>query len=193
MLRSTRIAATVAFALLCQTAAAAPRDELHAAFANFLAAKSFRATVTDLEKGEQAATMEFHAPDRYRIPSLKGPSQLIVGDSLYVEMQGKLTRLPIPGVGERVAQYRNEDFLRETESDRKVEAPRDERVDGQAAKVHRYTITRPFKADAKTSISMKSGLPLRTGSNGSVMGIESTTRMSHSGDDDPTIAIAEAD
>jgi hypothetical protein len=193
MTRPIRIAATVALALFCQLAAAAPKDELHAAFTKFLAAKSFRATVTDLKKGEQVSTMEFRAPDRYRIQSSKGPSQLIIGDSMYMEMQGKLTRLPVPGVGKLVAQYRNEDFLRETESDMNVEALPDESVGGEAAKVYRYTISKPFKADAKTWVSLKSGLPLQTESSGSAMGIKSTTRVSYSGYDDPTIAIAEPD
>ncbi|MEP7044063.1 MAG: hypothetical protein ABI843_13450 [Dokdonella sp.] len=190
MTRSIKIAATVALALFCQLATATPKDELHAAFTKFLAARSFRATVTDLKKGEQVSTMEFLAPDRYRIQSSKGPSQLIIGDSMYMEMQGKLTRLPVPGVGKLVALYRNEDFLRETEGDMSVQALPDEPVDGEAAKVYRYTVSKPIKADATTWISVKSGLPLQTESSGSFMGTKSTTRVRYSGYDDPAIAIA---
>ena len=193
MLKSTKTLAAVALMLFCPFAFATPKDELHGAFAKFLKAHSFRATVTDLKKGEQISTLEFVAPDRYRIRSAKGPSQLIVGDSMYMDMQGKLTRVPVPGVGKLVAQYRNEDFLREIEGDMSVDALPDENVDGEAAKVYHYVVSKPAKADAKTWISVKSGLPLQTESSGSFMGMHSTTRIRYSGYDDPTIAIPEPD
>ncbi|HEY0230710.1 MAG TPA: hypothetical protein VGC55_05625 [Dokdonella sp.] len=190
MSKSTKTLAAAALALFCPIAFAAPKDELHAAFTKFLQAHSFRASVTDLRKGEQISSMEFAAPDRYRIQSAKGPSQLIVGDSMYMDMQGTLTRVPVPGVGKLVAQYRNEDFLRETESDMSVEALPDETVDGEATKVYHYVVSKPAKADAKTWISVKSGLPLQTESSGSFMGMHSTTRVRYSGYDDPAIVIA---
>ena len=40
--------ACLALALCCGLAHAAPKDELHDAFVKFLQAKSFRATITDL-------------------------------------------------------------------------------------------------------------------------------------------------
>src|SRR5690606_18339451 len=45
--------------LSCGVAHAAPKDDLHDAFAKFLKVKSFRATITDLKKGEQVSSMEF--------------------------------------------------------------------------------------------------------------------------------------
>jgi hypothetical protein len=181
--------AGLSLVLLCNAATAAPKDELHDAFAKFLQAHSFRASVTDLKKGEQISTMEFVAPDRYRIKSSKGPQQYIIGDAMYMDMDGKLTRLPVPGVGKIVAQYRNEDFLRETEGGMSVQALPDEVVDGEPAKVYHYTVTKPVTADAKTWISQKSGMPLQTESSGSFMGIKSNTRVRYSNFDDPAIRI----
>jgi len=181
--------AAVALGLACSAAGAAPKDDLHAAFAKFLQAKSFRASVTDVKNGGVVSTMEFVAPDRYRIKPAKGPQSLVVGDTMYLDMNGKLTPMPVPGIGEKVAQYRNKDFLAEVESGMTVQALGDETVDGEAAKVYAYTVTKPLKSDAKTWISQKSGLPIQIESTGSFMGHTATTRVRYSGFDDPSIRI----
>jgi hypothetical protein len=181
--------AALALGLACSAADAAPKDDLHAAFAKFLQAKSFRATVTDVKSGEALSSMEYVAPDRYRVKPAKGPASLIVGDTMYIDMDGKPTPMPVPGVGKMVAQYRNADFLAEIERGMAVEALGDDRVDGEAAKVYAYTVTRPIKADAKAWISQKSGLPIQIESTGSFMGHTSTTRVRYSDFDDPSIRI----
>lgn len=184
-----RASTLLALALLSGTAAAAPKDELHDAFAKFFKLHSFRASVTDLKKNEPVSTMEFVAPDRYRMQTKDGHVQYIIGDALYMEMDGKLTRLPVPGVGKMTAQFRNEGFLKEVEGDMAVQALPDESVDGQPTKVYAYTITKPIKADAKTFISTRNGMPLQTESSGSFMGMKSTTRVRYSDFDDPAIRI----
>ncbi|HEU4663962.1 MAG TPA: hypothetical protein VFS55_08025 [Dokdonella sp.] len=184
-----RMLAGLTLGLACAAASAAPKDDLHAAFAKFLQAKSFRATVTDAKNGETVSSMEYVAPDRYRIQPAKGPQSLVVGDTMYMDMNGKLTPMPIPGVSRMVAQYRNQDFLAEVERGMQVEALGDDSVDGEAAKVYAYTVTQPMKADAKTWISQKSGLPIQIESTGTFMGHTSTTRVRYSGFDDPSIRI----
>jgi len=104
-------------------------------------------------------------------------------------MNGKLTPMPVPGIGEKVAQYRNKDFLAEVESGMTVQALRDDTVDGEAAKVYAYTVTKPVTSDAKTWISQKSGMPIQIESTGTFMGHTSTTRVRYSGFDDPSIRI----
>lgn len=181
--------AGVSLALFCGAATAAPKDELHESFAKFLKAHSFRATVTDLKNGEQMSTMEFVAPDRYRMKSAKGPQQYIIGDAMYMDMDGKLTRVPVPGVGKLAARYRNEDFLKEVEGGMSVQALPDETVDGEPAKVYAYTVTQPMKSNAKTWISQKTGMPIQIESTGSYMGHTATTRVHYSNFDDPSIKI----
>lgn len=182
-----KAAAGLAFALCCSFATAAPKDDLHAAFAKFLAAKSFRATVTDVKSGKAVSAMTFVAPDRYRVEA-GGSTTLIVGDTMYMDVGGKLQAMPVP-VGRIVAQYRNPDFLREVESGMQVAAAGDDSVDGEPARVYAYTLTKPLKADARTWVSAKSGLPLQTESTGTFMGHTSTTRVRYSGFDDPSIRI----
>lgn len=175
-------------ALACPLALAAPKDELHEAFAKFLQAKSFRATTTDAKQGKPISTMEFVAPDRYRVDS-DGRKNLIVGDSMYMDVGGQLTKIPVPGVGRMIAQYRDPQFLAEIEDGLVVQALGEETVDGEPAKVYAYRVTRPVKADAKTWVSRKNGLPIQTESTGSFLGHASTTRVRYSAFDDPSIRI----
>lgn len=184
----TKTLAALALALGCSLAAAAPKDELHAAFARFLAARSFHATTTDAKKGELVSKMEFMAPDRYRVDA-GGRVSLIVGDTMYMDIGGAMQPVPVPGVGRMVAQYRNPEFLREMEAGMEVTALGDDSVDGEPAKVYAYTLTRPMKSDAKTWVSLKTGLPIQIESTGTFMGHTSTTRVRYSGFDDPSIRI----
>ena len=185
----TRILAGLALALTCSLATASPKDELHAAFGKFLKVHSFRAEATDVKKGERVSSVEFVAPDRYRMTPANGTASLIIGDTMYMDMDGKLTPIPVPGVSKMVAQYRNEDFLREIEGGMNVEALPDGSVDGEAAKVYAYTLTKPMKSDAKCWVSQKTGMPMQIESTGSFMGHSSTTRVRYSGFDDPSIRI----
>jgi hypothetical protein len=43
--------------------------------------------------------MDFVAPDRSRLKTSGGQQSLIIGDAMYVDMNGKLTCMPVPGVG----------------------------------------------------------------------------------------------
>jgi hypothetical protein len=185
----TKTLAGIALALTCAGANAAPKDELHEAFARFLKAHSFRATVTDVKKGTQMSSMEFVAPDRYRMKTSTGQQNLIIGDDMYMEMNGKLTKLPVPGVGQMTAQFRSERFLHDVEGDIVVKALPDESVDGEPSKVYAYSVTKPMKSDAKAWVSQKSGLVIQIESSGSFMGRASTTRVHYSDFDDAAIRI----
>lgn len=189
MLPPIKLLAGLSLALLCSIANAAPKDELHDAFAKFMGMHSFRASVADVAKGEQISTMEYVAPDRYRMKVAAGPQQLIIGDAMYMDMDGKLTRMPIPGVGKLTARYRNPDFLKEVEGDMSVQALPDETVDGEPARVYAYTLTKPIKADCRAWVSKTTGLPIQVESSGSFMGHKSTTRIRYSAFNDPSIRI----
>ncbi len=183
-----RLQLGLALALGASWAAAAPRDELHAAFGQFLAAKSFRASAIDVKKGTQISQVEFVAPDRYRIVA-NDRTSLIVGDTLYVDLGGSLQPMSVPGVGRMVAQYRNPQLLKEMESGMQVKALGEEKVDGEAARVYAYTVSQPVKADARAWVSVASGLPIQVESTGTFMGHTATTRVRYSGFNDPSIRI----
>jgi outer membrane lipoprotein-sorting protein len=187
----TKTLAGLVLALTCAAANAAPKDELHEAFGKFLKAHSFRATVTDMKNGTEVSSMEFVAPDRYRMKRSAGQQNLIIGDDMYMEMNGKLTKLPVPGVGQMTQQFRSERFLHDVEGDMAVTALPDDSVDGEPAKVYGYALTKPVKSDAKAWVSKKSGLVIQIESTGSFMGHTSTTRVRYSNFDDASIKIDE--
>jgi hypothetical protein len=173
-------------------AAAAPRDELHAAYTRFLAAHSFRASVTDVNKGQQLSTLDFVAPDRYHIRNGQGEmEQILIGDDAYTLLNGERVKLPMPiKVGRIVSQYRNRDTLEELTRDLDVTALGEETVDGQVARVYTYTQTRPARADVKVWIGVASGLPLQLESQGRFLGVKSTTRLRYYDYDDTAIRVS---
>lgn len=173
-------------------AAAAPRDELQAAYTRFLAAHSFRASVTDANKGQQLSTLDFVAPDRYHIRNGQGEmEQILIGDDAYTLINGERVKLPMPiKVGRIVSQYRNQDTLNELTRDLDVIALGEESVDGQLARVYRYTQTRPARADVKVWIGVASGLPLQLESQGRFMGVKTTTRLRYYDYDDAAIRVS---
>lgn len=178
-----------ALAAVAPLACAAPKDELHDAFAKFVAARSFHADTTDLKNGQVLSSVDFAAPDRYRVQPAKGPAQVVVGDTIYMDMGGKLTPIPVPGMARMIAQYRDPQFVRDLESGVSVQALPDAEVDGEPAKVYAYTVTRPAKADAKAWVSTKTGLPIQIESTGSFMGHAATTRVRYSRFDDASIHV----
>lgn len=171
------------------TAWAGPKENVHDAFAKFLAAKSFRATVTDAKSGEQLSQMEFVAPDRYHMKSGKGPETIIVGDDAYMNMNGQLMKMPIP-VGKIIGQYRNESTLRQMESGITVTDLGADAVGGEPAHAYHYSVTEPAQADVKLWIGDKTGMPLQLESQGSFMGHAATTRIHYSNFNDAAIQIA---
>jgi outer membrane lipoprotein-sorting protein len=185
-----RIALSALAIALAGSAWAGPKETVHDAFAKFLAAKSFRATVTDVKNGEQLSQMEFVAPNRYHMHNAKaGMDTIIVGDDAWMNMHGQLTKMPIP-VGKIIGQYRNESALRQMESGITVTDLGADSVDGEPAHAYHYTVTEPANADVKLWIGDKTGLPLQMESQGSFMGHASTARIRYSNFNDPAIAIA---
>src|SRR5215469_2634523 len=92
---------------------AGPQENVHDAFAKFLAAKTFRATVTDVKNGEQLSAMEFVAPDRYHMHNAKaGADTIIIGNDGWMNVKGQLMKMPIP-VGKIIGQFRNDAMLRQ--------------------------------------------------------------------------------
>lgn len=169
----------LALVLCAGTVAAAPKDELHQAYSRFLAAKSFRASVTDVKKGQQLSTLEFVAPDRYRIQNGQGQmEQILIGEDAYTLIDGRRIKLPMPiQVGRIVGQYRNPDALDQLAQDIEVTGLGSETVDGIATQVYSYTVTEPSRAEVKVWVDSGTGLPLQLESSGSFMRLKSVTRI----------------
>jgi outer membrane lipoprotein-sorting protein len=181
----------LALALCTGLAAAAPRDELHQAFSRFLAAKSFRASVTDVKKGQQLSTLEFVAPDRYRIENGQGQmEQILIGGDAYTLIDGRRIKLPMPIQVDRiVGQYRNPAALDQLAQGLEVTALGTETVDGITTQVYSYTQTEPARSEVKVWVDTATGLPLQLESSGRFLRLKSTTRIRYYDFDDASIRV----
>jgi outer membrane lipoprotein-sorting protein len=184
-----RIALSVLALAAASSVWAGPKESVHDAFTKFLAAKSFRATVTNVNSGEQLSAMEFVAPNRYHLRPGKGPETIIVGDDGWMNMSGQMMKVPVP-VGRIIAQYRSESMQRQIENGIAISDGGADSVGGEPAHVYSYTVTEPAKTDVKLWVVDKTGLPMQLESQGTFMGKAATTRVRYSDYNDPSISIA---
>ncbi len=130
--------------LVSLSATATPKDDVHAAYTRFLAMKTFKAGIdSTLGKHKSNSTVEFVAPDRYRVTNTGQPANLIIGNSMYINMDGHQMKIPMPGLKDMIGQYRNPDFLKDLEAGVVVESMGNETLNGQVTKKYRYTMTKP--------------------------------------------------
>ena len=119
------------------------KAELARAFDKLLDAPSFRASMSDAGSGEKYVDMEFQAPDRYRIVNAQGgPTMIVSGGQAQMDVGGRMMTVPVP-VNAIVNAYRNEDAMRKQRESMVVEALPDATLDGEAAKVYRFTTQHP--------------------------------------------------
>lgn len=168
--------------------APAPADAsaaVRAAYRKFLALKRYRATMSDAASGKETGTMEFVAPDRYRMRMGPAMEQVRIGDELYTTMGGKTMHskagadMPNPKeAGEKMLDAMNS---------AKVEAAGRDTVEGEPARVYRVTLTEPAPGESTLWVSERSGLPLK--SETKIPGTPMQARIVYSDHDDPAIAI----
>jgi len=73
---------------------ASPSDDLNKIKAAFVAAKSWHAT-EQLPDGK-TIDVDFAAPDRWKIKPTPKVTELLIGNDVYMEQNGKTTRVPMP-------------------------------------------------------------------------------------------------
>lgn len=144
-------------ALTCAgTAAAADaRGELHAAFQKNLSAKTYRATMTDLKTGKQVSTVEFQAPDRFRISVAGGPTSVIAGGFMYMSANGRSMKVPLPaGMMEN---YRSDAAWKQMEKDTLIRAVGPGTVGAEPARKFHWITSGKSASTGDAWVSLKSG------------------------------------
>lgn len=169
-------------------AAADPKQDLADAWTAFLELESFRTTITNLDDGQEMATMEFQAPNRYRITTTGAPSVVIIGNDGYMDLGGRMMKVPVP-VEKMTAQYRDEAFLEELRDDMVIEDLGSDTLDGEKVRKLRYVQTEPEKSDTVAWISQESGYILQLESTSGSGRRQARMRMSYSDFNDPAIDI----
>jgi len=165
------------------------RKELHAAFVQSLALKSFRATMTDLASHRAMSTVEFQAPDRYRITANGQAPSLLIGNTMYVNRNGRFMKIPLPKP--MLGQYRNEAAIAELEKGSKVESLGPGMVGAEAARKYRFTTTSGQQAATSTAwVGVRSGNVLQIETSGKVAGKPYAMRVGYSDFNSPAIRIS---
>lgn len=173
---------------LATPAHAGPKDDLHNAFTKFLAQTSFRGTMASVMDGKTiASTVEFVAPDSYRVTSAGRPPSLIINGTMYIDVGGRSMKIPMGK--DMLAQYRNASMLAEIEKGMKIDDLGVDLAAGQPAHKYRYTVTQPHPSTSVIWIASKTGLPVQIQTSGQAMGKTVATTIKYDKFSDPSIKI----
>lgn len=179
--------AALAFAT---AASAGPKEDLHAAFSRFLAQTSFRGDIDGNMAGRPMhSTIEFQAPDRVRVTSEGRPAVVIIGSTMYMDMNGHAMKVPM-SAGNPMAQYRDTSLLAQLERGMLVEDLGLDSVGGLPAHKYRYTVAKPQPSTSLVWVSIKSGLPVQLQTSRSMGGKPLDTTVRYSKFSDASIKIS---
>ncbi len=173
-------------------AAADPRQELHKAFVQNLALKSYKATMTDLQSNRTASTVEFQAPNRYRITVPGQAVSVIIDDVMYMNHDGKTMRVPMPKG--TIGQFRNEATIADLEKGARVTSIGPGLVGKEPAVKYGFaTADGADQANSTAWISARSGHVLMVETAGKHGGRAYAMRVVYSDFDSPLIRITAPD
>lgn len=185
------LAAVLAVGTSAATSAAPgpdPRQALHKAFVHNLALKSYKATMTDLKSNRAVSTVEFQAPDRFRITVPGQAVSVVIADVMYMNHDGRTMKVPLPKG--TIGQYRNEATIAELEKGARVTSIGPGLVGKEPAM--KYGFVSGNGADQSTStawVGTRSGHVLMVETAGKHAGRDYAMRVVYSDFDNPLIRI----
>ncbi|MFD0738809.1 outer membrane lipoprotein carrier protein LolA [Lysobacter koreensis] len=173
-------------AWLAPTAWAGPREDVNAAIDQFLAARSFHADILITGAVTQRRRLEFVAPGRYRMRGEDAAEQVVIGDVLFVAVDGKPSATAI--TDDTLLQWRDPVRLAQNAADMTVTALGEETLGEQPARKFRIDHPPP-QAGMVTLWIGTDGYPLQVASDGELQGQAVTTTIRYSRYNDPAIRI----
>ncbi len=179
--------ALLAFAVAAP-ALADGRQELHSAFSNNLKLKSYKATMTDLTTNKVMSTVEFQAPDRFRVAAAGQPPSVMIGDTMYLNAGGQMMKIPMPK--NTLSQYRNEATLKELAGKMTVESLGPGTVGALPARKYRWKSAGKDASTTTAWVGIGSGHVLQVETAGKMAGKPYSMRVSYSDFNSPKIRIA---
>jgi len=162
------------------------KADVKAAMAKFMAAKSYHASV-QMQGGQRAmnSEMDFVAPDRMRMDMPGLGQQVIVGDTMYMNVKGKSLKVPMqPGT---MTQWRDPAKLEENAASMRVQAQGRDTVDGVSTRKYLVHSEQPQPSDVTMWIG-DDGLPRKMQMAGGQNKMGDVTVL-YSRYDDPSIKI----
>lgn len=161
------------------------REEVKASMDRFLAATSFHAVMTVEGSQPMQNELDFVAPDRYRMVMPVG-TQIIVGDTMYMDMHGQRTRVPIPDG--MISQWRDPLQIKENRVGLDVEYLGTETIGAAEARKYRVRHDKPEPGEFLYWID-REGLPLQLRTSGESRTGPYTMTLQYSRFNDPAITI----
>ncbi len=161
-----------------------PRDVVMASMRKMTDARSYHADmhIDGSKIGARDSAMDFVAPDRYRIAMAGMGTQLIIGDTMYLDMHGRTLKSPAPAG--QMRQWRDPANFDEIAATMTVEDQGRDPVNGTPA--HKYLVhnSQPTPVDMTLWIN-DDGLPLQLATRVAIGNV--TTRYSRF--NDPALSI----
>lgn len=159
--------------------------EVRASMDKFLAAKSFHAVMTVEGSAPMQNELDFVAPDRYRMAMPVG-TQVIIGDTMYMDMHGQRTRVPIPEG--TISGWRDPLKIQQNRNSLAVQFLGQEQVGEQQARKYRVQHSQPEPGEFLYWVD-RDGLPLQLRTSGEAKAGPYTMTLQYSRFDDPSISI----
>ena len=184
-----RLAALVLALAFAGAALADARQDLHTAYLKMQALKSYKATMVNMGSNKTVSVVEFQAPDRLRMTMEGRMSNIVIGDTMYMSMNGRTMVVPMPKG--TLSKYRNEDTLREIEKGALVTSEGPGVVGGQPARKYRFrTVYEGHAADSLVWVSIATGLVLQVETSSNQGGKAASMRITYSDFNNPAIRIS---
>lgn len=174
-------------AAIAAPAWAGPKEDMKAMSAKFLALRTYHVSMQNSDKRVPKSEIDFAAPDRYRMEMGAGMgTQYVVGDTMYMTVQGRSMRVPMPKG--TMTQWRQMDYAFREIDRMQVEALGAEAVGGKPTK--KYRMTQGGQTPTSTVLWVGAdGYPVKLETTGSAGGRSYTTTMFYSRFNDPTIRV----
>ena len=184
-----RIAVAALALCFAGSALADARGDLHTAYLKMLSLKTYKATMVDMGSSRTISTVEFQAPDRMRMTMENRMTTIVVGDTMYMTVNGRSMVVPMPKG--TLSKYRNEDTLREIEKGAVVTSEGPGMVGSQPARKYRFrTVYKGHPSDSVAWVGVASGLVLQVETSSSQGGKAANMRMLYSDFNNPAIRIS---
>lgn len=165
-----------------------PREEVIAAMRKFMDARSYHA-VMHIDGGPQGQVrneVDFVAPDRMRMQMAGIGTQVVIGDTMYMTVDGRSMQVPMPKG--TLTKWRDPGNFKEAEATLTAQARGSETIDGVSAR--KYVMQQTLPQPSETTLWIgPDGMPLRMQSTGQANGKPMTTLVHYSRINDPTIRI----
>lgn len=130
--------------------------------------------------------LDFVAPDRFRVEMAGVGTQTIVGDTMYMSMQGRSMKMPMPK--DTTKQWRDPGNFKEAEAGMTAERMGSESVDGISAQ--KFTVRQTVPTDTDYTLWIGTdGMPLQMLIKTDINGVAGTMTMRYSRINDPTLTI----